>query len=234
MSGKVTIGAGGLGGVSESPPPERPGAIDLVKVAALVKAEELKALGAQLIKAGLAFIKAGDEATAKAEASQPAAKPHRRRHGRGRGGRGGGKKARKADAAELNPAPVADDVAEAVILAHSASSTAQGTIGANNDEKGVVDNSGKPAQRRRRHRGGRRQRRRQADAGAGGDEQTASSLSQASPIVHPESGATSPPMEISLSEEVIAALATSMSQVAIARPLLKSQEDWLIEFTDSG
>lgn len=51
-------------------------------------------------------------------------------------------------------------------------------------------------------------------------------------LVHPE-GATSTPMEISLAEEVFAALTVPMSQAAIAGPLLSSQEDWLIEFPES-
>ncbi|KAJ5541707.1 hypothetical protein N7494_006783 [Penicillium frequentans] len=173
-----------------------------------------------------------DEATAKAEADDPAAKPRRRRHGRGRGGRGGGKKARKPDVAGMNPAPVANNVAQAVILAHPASPTTQGTTGADNDEEGTADNPGKHTRRRTRHRGGRRRRRRQADAGAGGGEDNTSSPFKASPM-HPDGRAIPPPIETTLPEEVIAALATSLCQVAIAPPLSKSQEDWLIEFSDS-
>ncbi|KAJ5540243.1 hypothetical protein N7513_008575 [Penicillium frequentans] len=253
MSGKPTGESGGRGGVPPRAPSKRPETTDFDKVAALAKlstvcimdnkvykaytlflqAEELKALGAQLIKAGLALIKISDEAMAKAEADEPAAKPRRRRHGRGRGGRGGGKKARRPDVAGMNPAPVADNVAQAVILAHPASPTTQGTTGADNDEEGTAENPGKQTRRRTRHRGGRRRRRRQADAGAGGGEETTSSPFEASPIVHPEGRATFPPTEISLPEEVIAALATSMCQVAIALTLFESQEDWLIEFSDS-
>ncbi|KAJ5793239.1 uncharacterized protein N7503_009217 [Penicillium pulvis] len=238
MSAKLTVGAGGRAGFPPSPPFKRPEATDFDKVAALAKfstvctmnskvfkahtlslqAEELKALGAQLIKAGLALINTADE---------PAARPRRHRHGRGREGRGGGKKAQNPDAAGLNSAPVANDVAQAVILAHPASPTTQGTTGATNDKEGIVDNPGK----RTRHRGGRRRRRRQADAGAGGGEETTSSFPQASPM-HREGRATSPPMEISL-PEVIAALATSLSQVMNARLPFESQEDWLIEFSDS-
>ncbi|KAJ5916137.1 hypothetical protein N7504_000152 [Penicillium tannophilum] len=231
MSGKFSVTARGRGGVPLSDPSKRPGATEFDKVAALGMAEELKALGAQLIKAGLALIKIGDEATAKAEADNPAAKPRLRRHGRGRGGRGEGKKARKSDAAEMSSASVADDVAQEAVLAYPASAVTQGTIGADHGERGTSEDPWKQAQRRPRHRGGRRRRRRQADAGTGGGEEATSSPSEASPM-HPE-GATSTSMDISLAEEVFAALTVPMSQAAIAGPLLSSQEDWLIEFPES-
>lgn len=78
MSGKFSVTARGRGGVPLSDPSKRPGATEFDKVAALgmvcmvcaiigiflinahtlsLQAEELKALGAQLIKAGLALIK---------------------------------------------------------------------------------------------------------------------------------------------------------------------------------
>lgn len=77
MSGKFSVTVGGRGGVPLSLPLKRPGVTDFDKAVALAKvctvctinsnvskpnnlslqAEELKALGAQLIKAGLALIK---------------------------------------------------------------------------------------------------------------------------------------------------------------------------------
>lgn len=77
MPGKFSVAAGGQGGVPPSPPFKRPAATAFDKVAALamvctvcainskllkanmlsLQAEELKVLGVQLIKAGLALIK---------------------------------------------------------------------------------------------------------------------------------------------------------------------------------